>query len=116
MTGPPAAVLIPDLLDAQLEPSQPVIYDTPVGLRRLYIDPRSGDEHYLVHYPQGVKAARHRRNAAHTVMVLDGALSANGHLLGPSSYCHFPAWTVMHHQPADGNHCRFVTIFHGPLC
>lgn len=47
MTGPPAAVLIPDLLDAQLESSQPVIYDTPVGLRRLYIDPRSGNEHYL---------------------------------------------------------------------
>lgn len=50
MTGPLAAVLIPDLLGADLEPSQPVLSDTPVGLRHLYIDPQSGDEHYLVHY------------------------------------------------------------------
>jgi quercetin dioxygenase-like cupin family protein len=115
MTGRPAAILIPDLLDAELQPAQPVIYDTPIGLRQLHIDPHSGDEHYLVHYPQGMTAAWHQHSAAHTIIVLDGALSANGHLLGPGSYCHFPAGTPMHHQPADGSHCRFVTIFHGPF-
>jgi quercetin dioxygenase-like cupin family protein len=115
MTGRAAAILIPDLLDAELQPAQPVIYDTPIGLRQLHIDPHSGDEHYLVHYPQGMTAAWHHHSAAHTIIVLDGALSANGHFLGPGSYCHFPSGTPMHHQPADGSHCRFVTIFHGPF-
>ena len=64
MTGRPAAILIPDLLDAELQPAQPVIYDTPVGLRQLHIDPHSGDEHYLVHYPQGMTAAWHHHSAA----------------------------------------------------
>jgi quercetin dioxygenase-like cupin family protein len=114
MTGLPA-VFAAGLLDAKLELSQPVIYDTPVGLRQLYIDPLSGEEHYLVHYPQGMKAAWHHHTAAHTIIVLDGALSANGYLLGPGSYCHFPAGTAMRHEPADGSHCRFVTIFHGPF-
>jgi quercetin dioxygenase-like cupin family protein len=109
------AVIVPDLLAAVLETSQPVIYDTPIGLRQLYTDPHTGDEHYLVHYPQGMKAARHHHSAAHTIIVLDGALSADGQILGPGSYCHFPAMTVMHHEPAPGSHCRFVTIFHGPF-
>jgi hypothetical protein len=30
-------------------------------------------------------------------------------------YCHFPAGTAMHHAPADGESCLFVTIFHGAL-
>jgi quercetin dioxygenase-like cupin family protein len=108
-------VIVPDLLAAVLETSQPVIYDTPIGLRQLYTDPDTGGEHYLIHYPQGMKAARHHHSAAHTIIVLDGALSADGQILGPGSYCHFPAMTVMHHEPAPGNHCRFVTIFHGPF-
>jgi quercetin dioxygenase-like cupin family protein len=115
MTRPLAAVFVPDLLDAELEPAQPSIYDTPIGLRELFIDPDSGEEHYLVRYPQGMTAARHHHSVAHTIIVLDGVLSANGHLLGPGSYCHFPAGTSMRHEPADGNHCRFVTIFHGPF-
>ena len=64
MTGPLAAVFAADLLNAELETSQPVIYDTPVGLRQLYVDPHGGEEHYLVHYPQGMTAARHHHSAA----------------------------------------------------
>jgi len=110
-----AALLIASLLDAELEPSHPVIYDAPIGLRELYVDPHNGGEHYLVHYPRGMKAANNYHSSAHTIVVLDGALSANGHLMGPGSYCHFPAGVVMHHEPAEGHHCRFVTIFHGPF-
>ena len=105
------------LTDVSLElaASQPVIYDAPVGIRLLYADPDTGAELYLVDYPAGMKAARHHHTAAHTVVVLDGAMEVNGRVLGPGSYCHFPARTSMHHQPADGRHCRFVTIFHGPF-
>ena len=38
-------------------------------------------------------------------------MSANDQVLGPLSYCHFPAGTVIHH--AQG--CLFVTIFDGPF-
>ncbi|MGC2192756.1 MAG: cupin domain-containing protein [Candidatus Dormiibacterota bacterium] len=99
----------------QLEESQPVIYDIPVGLRMLYLDPRTGDEHYLVHYPKGMRAARHHHTAAHTIVVLDGALEVDGQIIGPGSYCHFPPMTSMRHQPAEGHDCRFITVFHGPF-
>lgn len=108
-------VIVADLLSLALEASQPVIYDTPIGLRQLYVDPRTSDEHYLVHYPQGMKAARHHHSSAHTIIVLDGALTVDGQTLGPGSYCHQPAMTAMHHEPAPGSHCRFITIFHGPF-
>jgi quercetin dioxygenase-like cupin family protein len=109
------AVVVADLVSLELAASQPVIYDAPIGIRLLYADPGTGAEHYLVDYPAGMKAARHHHTAAHTVVVLDGAMEVNGRVLGPGSYCHFPARTSMHHQPADGRHCRFVTIFHGPF-
>jgi len=34
-------VMMPDLLGLPLESSQAVIYDTPVGLRQLHVDPRT---------------------------------------------------------------------------
>jgi len=109
------AVMVPDLESLRLEQSQPVIYDAPVGLLLLHRDPTTGDEHYLVDYPAGMTAARHHHTAAHTIVVLDGALEVDGQVLGASSYCHFPPMTSMHHQPATGHHCRFITIFHGPF-
>jgi quercetin dioxygenase-like cupin family protein len=109
------AVVVTDLASLELAESQPAVYDAPIGLRLLYADPDTGAEHYLVDYPAGMKAARHHHTAAHTVVVLDGAMEVNGEVLGPGSYCHFPAGTSMHHQPAGGLHCRFVTIFHGPF-
>ena len=111
----PDAVIVPELDALELEESHPVIYDRPVGLRLLYADPDTGAEHYLVRYPAGLTALRHTHTAAHTVVVLDGTLVANGRTLPAGSYVHFPAATPMHHEPAPGSGCLFVTIFHGPF-
>ena len=105
----------PDLASMPLEESQPVIYDRPIGLRLLHRDPGSGSEHYLVRYPEGLQARPHTHSAAHTIVVLEGELEANGEHLGPGSYCHFPAGEVMHHAPAAGRHCLFVITFDGPF-
>jgi hypothetical protein len=50
MTGP-AVILQAQLASLELDESQPVIYDRPIGLRLLYQDPISAAEHYLVRYP-----------------------------------------------------------------
>jgi quercetin dioxygenase-like cupin family protein len=107
------AVVVDALDTLELRDSQPVIYDRPVGMRLLFQDPDSGAEHYLVRYPVGLKALRHRHTAAHTVIVLEGSFVANGQILGPGGYCHFPAGVPMQHEPAEGSHCLFITIFHG---
>lgn len=109
------AVVVDRLADAELAESQPVIYDRPIGLRLLYEDPVSGAEHYLVRYPAGLVAQQHRHSAAHTIVVLEGALEVNGAVVGPHSYCHFPAGSLMHHAPAGDGPCLFVTVFHGPF-
>ena len=109
------AVIVGGLEDLDLDPSHPVIYDRPIGVRLLHRDPTTGAEHYLVRYPAGLKALPHRHTAAHTIIVLAGKLEANGETIGPGSYCHFPAGRPMHHAPADGEACLFITIFHGPF-
>ena len=110
----PGAVIYETLQGLELGQSQPPIYDGPIGLRLLYLDPTSGAEHYLVEYPPGLKAQRHRHTVAHTIIALEGALAANGQMIRPGGYCHFPAGQAMHHEPAAGERCLFVTIFHGP--
>lgn len=110
-----AEVAFPQLSLLELEESQPSIYDRPIQLKLLFQDPVSGAEHYIVRYPVGLKATRHRHTAAHTVIVIDGEIVANGRTLGPGSYCHFPARAPMHHEPAADSHCLFVTIFDGPF-
>jgi quercetin dioxygenase-like cupin family protein len=107
------AVIVADLARLELEPSQQVIYDRPVGMRLLHRDAQTGAEHYLVRYPAGLVAARHTHSVAHTVVVLEGRLVANGEVLGPGSYVHFPAGSVMRHAPTAEEDCLFVTIFHG---
>ena len=109
------AVIVDKLASLSLEQSQPVIYDRPIGLRLLYQDPDSGAEHYLIRYPAGLRALRHRHSAAHTVIVLEGRLVANEAVVGPGAYVHFPAGAVMHHAPAGDAPCLFITIFHGPF-
>jgi quercetin dioxygenase-like cupin family protein len=111
----PSAVLVDRLASLELEQSQPEIYDRPIGLRLLYQDPSSGAEHYLIRYPAGLRAQPHRHRAAHTIIVVDGAMQLDGQILPPGSYAHHPADTVMHHAPAPGHHCLFVIIFHGPF-
>lgn len=109
------AVLLERLGSLELDQSQPEIYDRPIGLRILYQDPTSGAEHYLVRYPAGLCADHHRHSAAHTIIVLEGAMELDGQILSPGSYAHHPAGTSMHHAPAPGQHCLFVIIFHGPF-
>jgi quercetin dioxygenase-like cupin family protein len=110
-----AAVVIDELRSLELGESQPEIYDRPVGLRLIYRDPDSGAEHYLIRYPSGLRAQPHRHSAAHTIVVLDGAMELDGRLLLPGSYAHHPAGAVMHHAPAPGQHCLFLIIFHSPF-
>jgi quercetin dioxygenase-like cupin family protein len=97
-----------------LEPSQPVSYDRPIKLKLLYRDPVTGAEHYLVRYPAGMVALPHTHTAPQTIVLLEGSLRANGQVVWPGSYCHFPAGSVMHHAPTRDEDCLFVTIFHGP--
>ena len=109
------AIVVEDLASAATEPTKPVIYDRQIGARLLYRDPRSGAEHYLIRYPPGVGVRRHRHTAAHSIVLLEGRMLVDGQAIGPGSYCHFPAGTVMHHAPAGDEGCLFVTIFDGPL-
>lgn len=111
---PPAAVLAEGLAGQELRAADVEIYDRPVGVRLLYRHPVTGADHYLIRYPPGLVAATHRHTAAHTFVVLEGALLANGERLGPGSYCHFPPGSVMHHAPAGEEGCLFVAIFDGP--
>ena len=89
------------------------VYDKPIELRLLFEDPVSREEHYVVRYPAGLKGRIHRHTAAHTIIVLDGTLEANGQLIGPGSYAHFPAGETMRHQSTDDEACLFVLLFHG---
>ena len=66
-------------------------------------------------YPAGLVAQRHRHTAAHTIVVLDGMLEANGQIVGAGAYCHFPAGEPMHHGPAGDGPCLFVIMFDGPF-
>jgi quercetin dioxygenase-like cupin family protein len=113
--GSHRAVLIDRLADRELGESQPGIYDRPIGLRLLYQDPRSGAEHYLVRYPAGLRARRHRHSAAHTIVVVEGVLHADDQVLRAGSYAHFPAETPMRHEPAPDQDCLFVILFDGPF-
>ena len=109
------ATIVDALAALELRETEQPVYDRPFALRLLYEDPRSGAEHYLVRYPAGLVARRHRHTAAHTIVVLEGALEANGRTVGPGSYCHFPAGEPMHHGPANGESCLFVIMFDGPF-
>jgi quercetin dioxygenase-like cupin family protein len=111
----PTVILQADLGSLELHESQPVIYDRPIGLRQLYQDPLSGAEHYLIRYPPDLRTRRHRHTAAHTIIVLDGVMEANGQMLHSGSYIHFEAQSIHHHAPADHQPCLFVIIFHGPF-
>jgi quercetin dioxygenase-like cupin family protein len=113
-----AAIIVGELASLELEepsPAAAAVYDQPIALRLLYQDPGGGEEHYLVRYPAGLKGRRHLHAAAHTIVVLEGKLDANGRVVGPGSYAHFPAGQVMRHQAAGDAPCLFVLLFHGPF-
>jgi quercetin dioxygenase-like cupin family protein len=112
------ATIVPD--PRTLEFAEPgaaaaAVYDRPIGLCLLFEDPASGEEHYVVRYPTGLKGRVHRHSAAHTIVVLEGRLEVNGQIIGPGSYAHFPAGAPMQHQSTDAGPCVFILIFHGPF-
>jgi quercetin dioxygenase-like cupin family protein len=109
------AEIVDALASVELTRSRSVIYDREIGLRLLYRDPSSGAEHYVIRYPAGLGARRHRHTAAHTIVVLEGRLEVNGEIVGPQAYCHVPAGEPMTHAPAEGESCLFVIVFHGPV-
>jgi quercetin dioxygenase-like cupin family protein len=113
-----AATIIEDLPSLELlEPGAgaAAVYDRPIGLRLLYEDPATGEEHYVVRYQAGTRGRAHRHSSAHTIVVLDGLLEANGRFIGPGSYAHFPGGQPMVHQAAGDTPCVFVLLFHGPF-
>src|SRR5438045_8043672 len=98
-------IAIENLASLELEPpgsAAAAVYDRPIGIRVLYEDPQTGEEHYLVRYPAGVQGRPHTHTAAHTIVVLEGHLEANGQVVGPGSYVHCPAGDVMKHQATSG--------------
>jgi quercetin dioxygenase-like cupin family protein len=113
-----AATIIDQLRTLQLQSpgaAAAAVYDRPIELRLLHADPDSGEEHYLVRYPVGVRGQLHRHAAAHTIVVLDGRLECNGQLIGPGAYAHFPGGEPMRHQATAEGPCLFVLLFHGPF-
>ena len=109
------AFVVSDLPSAELRPSRTPVYDREIGVRLLFEDPESGAEHYLIRYPAGLTSKMHRHTAAHTIVLVEGRLDVNGEVIGPGSYCHFPAGASMRHAPADDQPCLFVIIFDGPF-
>jgi quercetin dioxygenase-like cupin family protein len=112
------AIIVDDLASLELraaEADAAAVYDREIGIRLLYQDKQSGEEHYVVRYPAGLKARVHRHTAAHTIVVLSGRLNANGHIIGPGAYVHFPAGEPMRHAATDDADCLFVTIFRAPF-
>jgi quercetin dioxygenase-like cupin family protein len=89
------------------------VHDRPIGLRLLHEDAGSGEEHYVVRYRAGLRCRLHRHTAAHTILVLEGRLEANGRVIGPGSYAHFPSGQAMRHEAADDGPCTFVLLVHG---
>jgi quercetin dioxygenase-like cupin family protein len=109
------AVIVEDLSAVELGATRSAIYDREIGLHALYEDPVSGVEHYLIRYPRGLKTRLHRHTAAHTIVMLEGRLQVNDQVIGPGSYCHFPAGEAMRHAPEGDDSCLFVIIFDGPV-
>ena len=112
--GPSRPVVFEELASLEVEERQMDVYDRPIGIRLLHEEPDSGEEHYLVRYPAGVRGQWHRHTAAHTIVVLKGRLEVNGAVIGPGSYCHFPAGMPMRHLATDAEPCLLLNLFHGP--
>ncbi|HEV2686129.1 MAG TPA: cupin domain-containing protein [Actinomycetota bacterium] len=111
-------IAIEDLMSLELGSPGTVaaaVYDRPIGLRVLHEDPLTGEEHYLIQYPAGTRGRAHTHTAAHTMILLQGPLEANGRIIGPGSYVHFPAGEPMTHQATADEPCLFVLMFHGPF-
>ena len=81
-------IAIENLPSLELEPpgsAAAAIYDRPIGSRELNEDQQTAEEHYLIRYPAGTRGRAHRHTAAHTIVVLEGRLEANGRVFGPGA-------------------------------
>lgn len=105
--------VVDELRAVDLAPDRPDIYDRDIGVHTLFEDPRTGARHFLIRYPEGLRCALHRHTAAHTMVVVDGALEVNGRVIGAGSYAHFPGGEPMRHAPAPGRSCLVLVIFDG---
>src|SRR5438105_3503882 len=72
-----SAIIVEGLDTLALSSTRQPIYDQEFGIASLHQDAASGAEHYLIRYPAGMKAQSHRHTAAHTIVVLEGAIEAN---------------------------------------
>lgn len=91
------------------------IYPVPVGVCRVFEDPVTGAQHFLLRYPPGLAARPHRHTSSHTIVVVSGRLQVNDREIGPGGYCHFPAGETMIHTTAGAEPCVFYTVFDGPV-
>ena len=110
-----SAIVVEGLDSQSLAATRQPIYDQDIGILSLHQDEASGAEHYLIRYPSGMTAKSHRHTAAHTIVVLEGAMAVNGRTIRAPSYVHFPGGELMHHAPAEDGGCLFVIIFDGPF-
>ena len=114
MSGDRNPILWPDLDSVELPHHTMAVYDRPIGIKLLREDARTGAEDYLVRYEAGTRSRWHRYSAGHTIVVLEGRLRVNDDVIGPGSYCHYPAMAVMRHEPAGDEPCLFLNLFDGP--
>lgn len=83
----PSPLIFDDLRSRRGRPAFfPDFYDRELELLPLHQDPESGEEHYLARYPKGLKARWHRHSAAHTMIILEGQMEADGRVVGPPSH------------------------------
>ena len=109
------AVIFDHLESVELRATKLEIYDREILVHTLFEDSKSGAEHYLIRYPEGLKTSLHTHSRSHTFVVLEGRLEVNGQIIGPNAYAHFPAGEPMVHTSADGGSCLFVVVFDGPV-
>src|SRR5262245_22610665 len=110
-----APVIHPDVQAIPLRTTEQPAYDRPFELQLLHQDESTGAEHYVVRYRPGTKGRAHSHTAAHTIVVIDGHITIDGHVLGPGGYAHHPGGTTMLHEPARDEGCTFVLIFDAPF-
>jgi len=107
-------VVLEDLKQVTLEAVHPAWYPKPIARRVLSHNERTGARHILVRYPADLNAPAHHHNCDHTIVVVENDMIINGEVVGPGTYCHFPAGEVMLHTSTAERDCLFLIMFDGP--
>jgi len=101
------------LQNLPIEEAHPPWYPKPIQRKVLFHNPDTGVRHILVRYPADLNAPVHSHNCAHTIVVLENDMNINGQIVGPGTYCHFPAGQTMLHTSTEDNDCLFLIMFDG---